>query len=110
MKFADKMIQARKEKGFSRADLARQLGTSSAIVGRYERGEMTPSIEVAANIARELGVSLDYLAGNSPLAVKDTQMVNRLESIAAMSDAARTQVLDVIDALIFKAKFDQHAA
>ena len=51
---------------------------------------MPPSIEVAANIARELEVSLDYLAGNSPLAVKDTQMVSRLENIATMSEATRS--------------------
>ena len=70
---------------------------------------MPPSIEVAANIARELEVSLDYLAGNSPLAVKDTQMVSRLENIATMSEATRLRVLHVIDALIFKDNFDQHA-
>ena len=110
MEFADKMTHARKDKGISRADLAERLGTSSAIVGRYERDEMTPSIEVAAKVAKELDVSLDYLAGNSPLAVKDTKMISRLEGIAAMPEAARDQVLNVIDALIFKAKFDGHAA
>lgn len=110
MKFSDKMTQARKDKSLSRAELADLLGTSSAIVGRYERGEMTPSIEVAANIAKELDVSLDYLAGNSPMAIKDTKMVSRLEGIAAMPEASRDQVLHVIDALIFKAKFDGHAA
>jgi len=71
---------------------------------------MPPSIEVAAKVARELDVSLDYLAGNSPMAVKDTKMLNRLEGIAGMSDVARDQVLHVIDALIFKAKFDGHLA
>lgn len=110
MKFADKMTQARKDKGLSRAELGEMIGTSSAVVGRYERSEMTPSIEVAAKIARELDVSLDYLAGNSPMAVKDTKMLNRLEGIAGMSDVARDQVLHVIDALIFKAKFDGHLA
>lgn len=110
MKFADKMTQARKDKGLSRAELGKRLGTSSAVVGRYERGEMAPSIEVAAKIAKELDVSLDYLAGNSPMAVKDTRMVSRLEGIADMPEAARNQVLHVIDALIFKAKFDGHAA
>lgn len=110
MKFADKMAQARKEKGLSRTELGKRLGTSGAVVGRYERAEMTPSIEVAAKIARELDVSLDYLAGNSSLAIKDTKMVSRLEGIAAMSETARAQVLQVIDALIFKAKFDGHTA
>jgi transcriptional regulator with XRE-family HTH domain len=104
------MTQARKDKGLSRSELGEKLGTSSAVVGRYERAEMAPSIEVAAKIARELDVSLDYLAGNSPLAIKDTKMVSRLEGIAAMPEQARDQVLHVIDALIFKAKFDGHLA
>jgi transcriptional regulator with XRE-family HTH domain len=110
MKFSDKMAQARKDKGLSRSALAKLIGTSGAIVGRYERDEMKPSIEVAAKIAEELEVSLDYLAGSSQIAVKDKKMVNRLEGIASMPEAAREQVLNVIDALIFKAKFDNHAA
>ena len=110
MKFADKMTQARKDKGLSRAELGEKIGTSSAVIGRYERSEMTPSIEVAAKIARELNVSLDYLAGNSPMTVKDTKMLNRLEGIAAMSKDQQQQIYNVIDALIFRAKFEGIAA
>ena len=99
----------REDEGLFRTELGKRLGTSGAVVGRYERVEMAPSIDVAAKIARELNVSLDYLAGNSPLAVKDTKMVTRLKGIAFMPETTRDQVLNVIDALIFKAKFDSHS-
>ena len=32
-------------------------------MGRYERGEVTPSIEMAVRIAQALEISLDWLAG-----------------------------------------------
>ncbi|WP_367281463.1 helix-turn-helix domain-containing protein [Porifericola rhodea] len=32
------MILARKEKGLSREELGQSIGTSGAIIGRYERG------------------------------------------------------------------------
>jgi transcriptional regulator with XRE-family HTH domain len=35
-----------------------------AIIGRDERDEVKPSVEVAAAIAEALEVSLDYLVGN----------------------------------------------
>lgn len=38
-----------------------------AVIGRYERDEVKPSIEVAAKIAQVLGVSLDYLVDNTDL-------------------------------------------
>ena len=52
-------------------DLAKAVGTSSAIIGRYERNEITPSVEVAAKIADALDVSLDYLVGASSFVVKE---------------------------------------
>ncbi len=53
----------------SRDDLAKAVGTSPAIIGRYERNEITPSVEVAAKIADALDVSLDYLVGASSFVV-----------------------------------------
>ena len=110
MKFADKMAQARKEKDLTRSQLAEAIGTSAAIVGRYERDEMKPSIEVAAKVAEVLDVSLDYLAGTASVAVRDKKMISRLEGIATMPQEQQQQIYNVIDALIFKAKFEGLAA
>jgi len=51
--------------------LAKKIGTSAPIVGRYEREEIKPSIDVAAKLADALGVSLDYLLGKSDKMVLD---------------------------------------
>ena len=60
-------MQALKEKELSREDLAKMIGTSGPIVGRYERGDMMPSVEIATKIANALEVSLDYLVGKSSM-------------------------------------------
>jgi transcriptional regulator with XRE-family HTH domain len=54
-----------KKKGLSQADLGKAIGTSGYIIGRYERDEVKPSIEVAVKIADALDISLDYLVGKT---------------------------------------------
>ena len=80
MSFNDKLLKARKKKGISQAELAKLLGTKAPVVGRYERGEVNPSIEVAKNLSNILGVSLDYLVGNTDLEL-DSTVLKRVEDI-----------------------------
>lgn len=98
--FGNKVMQARKEKGLSREELAKKIGTSGPIVGRYERGDMMPSVEIATKIADALEVSLDYLVGKSSLIVKDKSMLERLEDIAALPNTKRAELFNVLDAYI----------
>ena len=98
--FGDRILQARKEKGLSREELAEKIGTSAPIVGRYERGDMVPSIEIATRISEALEVSLDFLVGKSSLLVKDKNMLDRLEEIAKLPDAKQTELFNVMDAYI----------
>ena len=66
MDLGNKIAQLRKEKELNRDELGKAVGTSGAIIGRYECNEITPSVEVAAKIADALDVGLDYLVGNTP--------------------------------------------
>lgn len=70
VKSADRIAQALKEDALSREELAELIGTSAPIVGRYQRGDMMPSVEIATKISEALGVSLDFLVGKSSLLVK----------------------------------------
>ena len=49
----------------SQEALAKQLGATPTTIGRYERDEVKPSVDVAARIAEVLEVSLDFLVGKS---------------------------------------------
>jgi transcriptional regulator with XRE-family HTH domain len=50
------------------------------MIGKYERDEVKPSIEVAAKIADALEVSLDYLVGKTSVEV-DSKTLKRLQDI-----------------------------
>jgi transcriptional regulator with XRE-family HTH domain len=86
--------------GVSREDLGTSTGTSGAVIGRYERNEITPSVEIANKIAQALDVSLDYLVGNNSVIVKDKKILERVEAIANMPDNEQQQIFNVIDALL----------
>ena len=66
--------------------MAKKIGTSGPIIGRYERGEMTPSVEVAKKLADTFDVTLDYLVDDTGKAteIKDKAMLQRIMDIQAL--------------------------
>jgi len=94
------ITQLRKQNSLSREELGTKVGTSGAVIGRYEREEITPSVEIANKIAKALDVSLDYLVGNASTVVKDKKILERIEAIADMPADNQNQIFNVIDALI----------
>ncbi|WP_237390555.1 helix-turn-helix domain-containing protein [Fulvivirga sediminis] len=51
----------REQMVWSQTDLANKSDVSRVMIGKYERGEASPSIEAAKKIADAFDVSLDYL-------------------------------------------------
>jgi transcriptional regulator with XRE-family HTH domain len=100
--FAKRVLELRKQRDWSQGDLAKKIGTSAAIVGRYERGEMTPSIDVARNIANAFGVTLDYLLADNllPDVLRDKEMLQRWTALDALVPEERQRILFVVDGLI----------
>lgn len=55
------------EKGISQAELAKRLRVSASAVGMYEQGRRMPSLDLVVRLAREFGVTTDYLlTGDTP--------------------------------------------
>jgi ribosome-binding protein aMBF1 (putative translation factor) len=100
MDFGTKMMSARKQQGLSREGLGQQIGTSGAIIGRYERGDMKPSIEIAAKIAQALEVSLDYLVGITSEQLKDQTMLRRLDDLRQLDEDKQRTLFDLMDTYI----------
>ena len=96
----ERLLLLRKRRDWSQRELAERVGTSDQVISRYERGEMTPSVEVAARIAQALEVSLDYLAGLSEAGHLDRRMLQRLDAIEQMGPEDQAAVLRLLDALI----------
>src|SRR5690606_12670816 len=96
MALGDNMMLLRKKKGLSQAELGKKIGTSGDVIGRYERKDITPSIEAVAKIADALEVSVDYLIGKTKMEV-DADAMRRLEDISALSEENKKFVLNMID-------------
>jgi len=103
MNIGKQIADLRKQKGVSRDELGKEVGTSGAVIGRYEREEITPSVEIANKIAKALGVSLDYLVGNTDLELTD-KLMNRIKEVARMTEKDKDYVYTLIDAFIAKNK------
>lgn len=103
MELGENMMLVRKKKGLSQAELGKLIGTSGDVVGRYERGDIKPSIDVVGKIADALEVSLDYLVGKSAVQL-DKQMLKRFQDISELDEAKRNTLFDLIDTYIRDAK------
>jgi len=93
----------RKQKKLSQNDLGKKVGTSGDIIGRYERDEVKPSIEVASKIADVLEVSLDFLIGKLDIEV-DHSLLKRIIEIQKMDHEDKQHIIYTIDALIKNVK------
>ena len=61
MRFEEKIIHLRKQKGLSQEELAEQLGVSRQAVSRWELGQTLPDIPNLVQLCELFGVSADYL-------------------------------------------------
>ena len=103
MTFGDRITSIRKRKKISQGDLGKQAGTSGDLIGKYERDEVKPSIEVASKIADVLEVSLDYLLGKTAVTITKENL-QRLEAIESLTEHDREHILYALDNLIKAAR------
>jgi len=105
MTIGEHIALLRKRKSFSQASLGKKVGTSGDIIGRYERGVITPSIEVIIKIADTLEVSIDFLVGKTSL-ILDNDTLQRLNEIDTLSTENKKFVFNMLDMALrdFKTK------
>ena len=104
MNIGDKITALCKAKKISQADLAKEARVSLEIIGRYERNEVSPSVDVAKKIADALEVSLDYLAGGSDKAVFDKQTLKLIDEIEELERSTKDKLIFLTNAIIRDAK------
>lgn len=61
MRFEEKIVELRKQKGLSQEELAEQLGVSRQAVSRWELGQTLPDIPNLLQLCEMFSVSADYL-------------------------------------------------
>jgi transcriptional regulator with XRE-family HTH domain len=101
--FGKRLNDLRKSKGFSQEELAKAVGIHTNVLGRYEREEVKPSIDVAASLADKLGVSLDYLVGKTDTEL-DKATLDKIVSLQKLPEEDRHCIMYSLDGLIQHAK------
>lgn len=104
MTFGERITYARKQKKMTQADLGKAVGTSGDIIGKYERDEIKPSIDVAAKIAEALTVTIDYLVKNTEYQNIDNDALKRLKLLEKLSPEDKAHIFALMDAFFAKNK------
>ncbi|MFT5336509.1 MAG: transcriptional regulator with XRE-family HTH domain [Luteibaculaceae bacterium] len=76
------------------------------MIGKYERSDNSPSIEVVVKLAKAFEVSVDYLLGEGANANFNKEMVNRLDELEHLPDDEKRRIYHYMDLVIrdFKTK------
>lgn len=99
MTLGEHITTLRKRKKLSQSELGKKIGTSGDIIGKYERDEVKPSIEVVIKIADMLDVSIDYLVGSTSLQMDKTTL-NLLEDIFKLPENSKQYIFNHLDMMI----------
>ena len=90
--FISRLDQARKEKGLTQRELANRVGVTEVSMSRYVNGARVPKGPIVVNIAKALGVSVDYLVGTSSVKKRQTNA----DKIRNMSDEELAEFIEQI--------------
>lgn len=109
LEIGSKIMQLRKAKNWSQGELAEKIEASRAIIGKYERDEMLPSIKAAKSIAKLIDTTVGYLLGESEQTnvLKDPSMLQRLNQISNLSDDDKHCILYTLDGLLQNVRTQQ---
>jgi putative transcriptional regulator len=65
-KIHNRLAVLRTERGMSRIDLARNIGVNYQTVGYLERGDYSPSLELAFRVSEVFGLPLEAIFSTRP--------------------------------------------
>ncbi|MBO9154080.1 helix-turn-helix domain-containing protein [Chitinophaga sp. GCM10012297] len=104
--FGKKLRECRDAKGLSQSELAKLLNTNHSIIGKYEREEVKPTIDVVKRLAEELETTVGFLLGETKQVnvLKDPAMLKRLNDIDALPETDKQCILYALDGLLRDAK------
>ncbi len=106
--FGKKLRECREVKKISQNELAKLIEAHHSIIGKYERDEVKPSIDVVVKIANSLQTTVGYLLGETEdnNALQDPLMLKRLNEINNLPNREKEALLLTLDAFLrdFKTK------
>lgn len=96
---ADRIKLARRKAGLSLRDLSSAMNgrVTAQAIGKYERGEDTPSSGVLLALAKALGVTLNYLLDAQGIELSSVEFRTKANTTARDRAHVETEVLEWID-------------
>ncbi|MGL6126287.1 helix-turn-helix domain-containing protein [Chryseobacterium artocarpi] len=101
--FGKRLTEVRKDKKMSQDEVGKLVGVHGAVIGRYEREEVKPSIEMTTQLTEALEVSLDYLVGSTDILL-DKNIVSKILDIQKLKENDRPHVFALLDAFLKQTK------
>lgn len=100
MEISKIITDLRKEKDWSQSDLDSKTGISYVMLGKYVRGDDSPSIVVAKKIADAFEVSLDFLVSERQNASFDKKTMERILDIQKLDSNSKDMLFNLINTVI----------
>lgn len=72
--FGERILNARRKKGYSQDDLAKKLNEKKSVIQKLEHGDMIPTDELIKKLERELGIKLMEKSERIIVGTKNTEM------------------------------------
>ena len=100
--FPVRMVELRKEKGFTQQQLAERVGVHVQQLKRYEGGISQPTLDVIRNMAMALGVSSDKLLFGKDERGPDEALKLQFEAVSRFDPETKKVVQQVLDSMILQ--------
>ena len=110
--FGRHLARLRKTAGFTREELATELGATRRVIAYYETESQYPPADLLVGLAQAINVNLDTLMGmeRKTKAVKPSSRIERrIKNIEALPPRAKRQIVQLIDTFIEAERIKQKA-
>ena len=109
MGLAENIKRLRKKKGWSQAELAKQIDSHLSNINRIETGKYNPSLSLITKLAEVFDVTIDYLISNTKkdfqeVKIEDKSLLQRVKLIDSLNPEDKKAVIRIIDSLLTKEK------
>ena len=99
--FGERLKQVRSKIGMSQAELAKKAQVNVGYVGKMERGQTAPGLDLVARVADALGIDTADLVTTEPasgasMAVVTEQLRSRLMNVIERKDLSTLHALSVL--------------
>lgn len=112
MGLADNIKALREEKGLMQKEVAAEIGLKPAHYNKLEKGLVEPSIDTLDKLAIFYGLTIDnivHLDKDIPKAVQieDKTSAEQLRLIAQLNEKDKSTVMNIIETMLTKQKFQE---